>query len=79
MLLDAEFKSINVLHQLSLNSLGFCVLCYSTWYSISSSFLPLTSAGAGLQSQNIDADGLWLLFYGQFQGCWSEKNLVLGI
>lgn len=30
MLLDAEFKSINVLHQLSLNSWGFCVLCYST-------------------------------------------------
>lgn len=30
MLLDAGFKSINVLHQLSLDLFGFCVLCYST-------------------------------------------------
>lgn len=38
------------------------------------SLLPLTSAGAGLQSKNINAFGLWLLFYRQFQDCWTEES-----
>jgi len=34
MLLDVEFISINVLHHLSLNSLGFCVVLRSWHFAV---------------------------------------------
>lgn len=81
MLLDAEFMSINILHQLSLNSVGFCVLLCS-WHLIVQQLILFShwlQQDLGGKPKNINAVGLWFLFLLTASEVFTWKNLVLEI